>query len=65
MPKMREWENCFEKKHLWQFLRLQLLSKVQVYRIDRSCFIEIANKEGTYEKKGEKFLNMMRESNGK
>ena len=28
-------------------------------------FIEIANKEDTYEKKGEKFLNMMRESNGK
>jgi len=28
-------------------------------------FIEIANKEDTYEKKGEKFLNMMREANGK
>ena len=28
-------------------------------------FIEIANKEDTYEKKGEKFLNMMREPNGK
>ena len=27
--------------------------------------IEIANKEDTHEKKGEKFLNMMRESNGK
>ena len=28
-------------------------------------FVEIANKEDTYEKKGEKFLNIMRESNGK
>ncbi|MEW5897420.1 MAG: hypothetical protein AB1668_07025 [Nanoarchaeota archaeon] len=27
--------------------------------------IEIANKEDTYEKKGEKFLNIMREANGK
>ena len=28
-------------------------------------FIEIVNKEDTYEKKGERFLNMLRESNGK
>jgi hypothetical protein len=28
-------------------------------------FIEVANKEDTYEKKGEKFLNLLREANGK
>lgn len=28
-------------------------------------FIEIANEEDSYEKKAEKFLNMMREANGK
>ena len=28
-------------------------------------FIEIANKQETYEKKAEKFLNLMREINGR
>lgn len=67
MPDKKLWTNEQETDFFTK--SLEVASPEQLFYTTKDkkyyAYIEIANKQDTYEKKAEKFLNLMREINGR